>query len=87
MELLQLQEVGADNTVLCLQFGKNDIKHGWSSEQAKNRFFRDKKNKRILSQETPQIHQLMILRPPWRRRIQQQQQQLQQQLLLVITFD
>ena len=40
MELLQLQEVGADNT---LQFGKNAIKHGWSSEQAKNRFFRDKK--------------------------------------------
>ena len=43
MELLQLQEVGADNTVLCMQFGKNAIKHGWSSKQAKSRFFRDKK--------------------------------------------
>ena len=43
MELLQLQEVGADNTVLCMQFGKNDIKHGRSSKQAKSRLFIDKK--------------------------------------------
>ena len=49
--------------------------------------FSETKNKRILSQETPQIHQLMILRPPWRRKIQQQQQQQLQQLLLVIIFD
>ena len=49
--------------------------------------FSETKNKCILSQETPQIHQLMILRPPWRRKIQQQQQQQLQQLLLVIIFD